>query len=250
MTDEDNPFASSSHEMPIGPASEGTREPVSMDVGAVFGRAWELLLEEPVVVLGAAFIPLILSLLVGVPQGLADVYFETVDDESVRLGWTLISLVLSIGSGLLGIFFMIGQVRIYASLAFGEPASLGMLVSGLGRFLPVVAAYLLVGFGTLFGLILLIVPGLIFAIGMQMVFYVIVYEGLGPIDAMTRSWELTDGNKLNIFVILLVAGIAALFAACVTCGIGYLLAIPLLSLIQGVMYHSLAQRHSDLESLV
>ena len=250
MTDDDNPFASSSHEMPIGPAGEGTREPVSMDVGAVFGRAWELLLEEPVVVLGAAFIPLILSLLVGVPQGLADVYFETVDDESLRVGWTLISMVLSIGSGLIGIFFMIGQVRIYASLAFGRPASLGMLVGGLRYFLPTILAYIVLGFGTLIGLLLFIVPGIIFALGMQMVFYAVVIEELGPIDALRRSWELTDGNKLNIFVIVLVSGIGALFAACVTCGIGYLLAIPLLSLIQGVMYHSLASEHPDVSDLV
>ena len=105
-------------------------------------------------------------------------------------------------------------------------------------------------FGTLIGLLLFIVPGIIFALGMQMVFYAVVIEELGPIDALRRSWELTDGNKLNIFVIVLVSGIGALFAACVTCGIGYLLAIPLLSLIQGVMYHSLASEHPDVSDLV
>ncbi len=61
-------------------------------------------------------------------------------------------------------------------------------------------ASILVGIGVVLGLIALIVPGIILAIMWHFFGYVIVENpGIGPIDAMRRSAEITRGHRWQLF---------------------------------------------------
>lgn len=75
-------------------------------------------------------------------------------------------------------------------------------------------ATILFKIGTVFFIILLIIPGIIFYIRCGYYRYVIVQEGAGPIVALKRSAQITKGHLGNLFllslattVILFVSGI-------------------------------------------
>ncbi|MES0403793.1 MAG: DUF975 family protein [Hyphomicrobium sp.] len=54
------------------------------------------------------------------------------------------------------------------------------------------------------GLLLLIVPGFIAALGLLFVPYVVIDRGAGPINALKESWRITNGNKWQLFLFGLV----------------------------------------------
>ena len=84
-----------------------------------------------------------------------------------------------------------------------------------------VLAGILFGLVVMTGMILLIVPGVLFALAFSLIGPIILAEGAGPIEALSRSWDLTKGYKGKVFVICLICvGISWVMA--------YALQIPLL----------------------
>ena len=82
----------------------------------------------------------------------------------------------------------------------GRPVQFGTMFSvGFRRLFPMILAGIVVGV-LVFGLVLLIIPGVIVGCGLAVVMPVIVAEKMGPIDAIGRSWSLTSGYKGTIFV--------------------------------------------------
>ena len=83
---------------------------------------------------------------------------------------------------------------------------------GVGDLFSAAAPFILplIGFGILFaigvtiGFILLIVPGLILITFWSVGAPAIVVEGVGPIDAFRRSWQLVRGNAWPVFGTLVV----------------------------------------------
>jgi hypothetical protein len=83
---------------------------------------------------------------------------------------------------------------------------------GVGDLFSAAAPFILplIGFGILFaigvtvGFLLLIVPGLILITFWSVGAPAIVVEGIGPIDAFKRSWQLVRGNAWPVFGTLLV----------------------------------------------
>jgi hypothetical protein len=83
---------------------------------------------------------------------------------------------------------------------------------GVGDLFSAAAPFILplIGFGILFaigvtiGFILLIVPGLILITFWSVGAPAIVVEGIGPIDAFKRSWQLVRGNAWPVFGTLVV----------------------------------------------
>jgi uncharacterized membrane protein len=107
------------------------------------------------------------------------------------------------------------------------------------RIPSAMVASLLLALAVFAGLLLFVVPGIIVALGFQLFLYTLVDQDLGPIESLRESWRLTDGHKLALFIVNVVMTCLAIAVTCVTCGIGYLAAIPILSLAQSVIYHSL-----------
>ncbi len=124
-------------------------------------------------------------------------------------------------------FFTAGIMSFSLKVARGAPYSFGDLFGGAPYFLSVLVANILTAIGVGIGMVFLIVPGVILALGLSMTIPLIVDRGLGPIDALSESWKLTDGNKANIFIFGLIAFGLVIAGAC-ACGVGLLLVAPLL----------------------
>jgi hypothetical protein len=72
---------------------------------------------------------------------------------------------------------------------------------------PIIGLSIVVGLVTMLGMILLIIPGIIIALGYSLATEVMVIEKQKIGESMRRSWSLTKGKKWHIFLILLVSGI-------------------------------------------
>jgi len=54
------------------------------------------------------------------------------------------------------------------------------------------------------GFLLLIVPGVIAALGLYFASYLVIDRGAGPINALKQSWHITKGHKWQLFLFSLV----------------------------------------------
>ena len=63
------------------------------------------------------------------------------------------------------------------------------------------------------GMILLIIPGIIWSIKFQFFTYFIIDKGLGPIEALKRSSAITKGAKWDLFIFGLLLGLINLLGA-------------------------------------
>lgn len=98
----------------------------------------------------------------------------------------------------------------------------GDLISAATPFiLPLIGFGILFGIGVSVGFFLLIVPGLILITFWSVGAPAIVVEGIGPIDAFRRSWQLVRGDAWAVFgtllvVLLIVIGVWIVLAAIAT----------------------------------
>jgi hypothetical protein len=87
----------------------------------------------------------------------------------------------------------------------GRPFDIGASVRrGLSRFLPVIGAAICAGVLVGVGFVFLAIPGLMLLTMFFVIIPVCVVEGLGPIESMGRSRQLTKGYRWHIFAIYFV----------------------------------------------
>lgn len=101
--------------------------------------------------------------------------------------------------------FMVGTAL---SIAREEEIKVGGLFNNLGEYSPLIGPFLgvslLVGLGVGFGMILLIVPGIILALMWNIAAFIVVDHKIPVIDAMKVSAALTKGNRWDLFLGLFV----------------------------------------------
>lgn len=94
-----------------------------------------------------------------------------------------------------------------------------------------------------FGFLLLLVPGVIWAIKFQ--FYgLFIAEGQGPIEALKNSWQITKGVKWNLFLLNLLMGLINL-AGILALLFGLLWAAPIALLAWTYVYRRLENRFKE-----
>jgi glycerophosphoryl diester phosphodiesterase family protein len=95
--------------------------------------------------------------------------------------------------------------KVISAAYLGERSDAGSsLRYGLTRFPALMVAYVAIYIGLVFGFLLLVIPGIIFAVKWSLTFAAIVAERAGPFAAMGRSWSLTGDHWWRTFGTLLV----------------------------------------------
>lgn len=93
------------------------------------------------------------------------------------------------------------------------------------------------------GFILLIVPGIIFSIKLQYATYLVVDKNMGVVEALKKSWEMTKGVKMNLFLLdLLFIGINILGVLALL--VGLIITVPLTMVASAFVYRKLLARVS------
>jgi hypothetical protein len=128
---------------------------------------------------------------------------DTVEEFSLSLG-----LIFVGGTLLWSVATTLVQAAIVRSSVLrlnGRPANFaGSVTTALAMLPSLLGLAMLVGFVIAFGLVLLIVPGIIFCIMYMVVVPALLEERHGVLDSMKRSAELTKGTRLPIFGLLIV----------------------------------------------
>jgi len=93
-----------------------------------------------------------------------------------------------------------GVVARFVAGKYLRPDSLAGDAAKVIRSLPLImAAAVLVSLAVMGGLILLVIPGIIFSLGFYFSTTIVAVEELGPVAAMKRSWRLTKGHRGDVF---------------------------------------------------
>lgn len=99
--------------------------------------------------------------------------------------------------------FMIGYTKYCIEFTRGNTMNWTEAVKlGYSNFLTCILVSLLTGLIVLGGTILLVIPGIIFAIALT--FYQEVcadYPELGPVEIIKKAWNMTKGYRMDIFVL-------------------------------------------------
>ena len=104
-----------------------------------------------------------------------------------------------------------------------------------------VLANLLVSIIVLFGLLLLIVPGIIFACKLAFVPYLIVEKRMDVIAAVKRSWHMTTGHAVTIFLMGCLAILIAIAGLIILC-VGIVPAAMWIGVSFASIYHAVSSR--------
>lgn len=136
------------------------------------------------------------------------------------------------GMGVNGIFSLLclplewGYCIFFLNLIRKENISYERLFDGYKDFVRVFLMEFLMGLAIAIGLILLIVPGIIIAIGLCMAPYILKDDKeISAMDALKKSWELTKGHKSKLFWLGL-SFIGWIILSLLTFGFGFLLLAP------------------------
>ena len=166
-------------------------------IGNVLTRAWQIL--------GPNFL---LFFCVTFVVALPNLIFLLRDPTTPNLTLIFLSIFLTMVVNALGQAIILFQAFQYLR---GRPVRIdAALQRALARFLPVVGAGLLYGLGIMFGLFLLVVPGLFLMTMWAVTVPVCVVEGLGPVASLTRSSQLTKGYRWKVFGILILLTIVSI----------------------------------------
>lgn len=226
--------------------SSGRRLPPGWGPVEVLQASWELMQKDLGTWIAVAGIAFVVSLAFNfLTQGATLVgsaltSAADLDPDLAAVFSGVILFISTVMSWLTNIYLYVGQVRMSLAAVRGKPVTLGTLFSGYDLLASALGASILVGLGSFVGFIFLIVPGIMFSMGMLLYLYVMVDRNLGAIECMQESWRITDGSKGTIFVTFLVIGLLMVLVGCLTCGLGFLAFAPIYAIALGLIYETLA----------
>jgi uncharacterized membrane protein len=154
--------------------------------------------------------------------------------------WILIlsGLINNLLSGMVSVFFALGLLRVGLNIIGGEYITPGTLFSQGHNFVNGVAAYFLFMVIFFVGLVLLVIPGIYFALRCGFFMHAIADRNLGPIEALKYSARLTEGRCMSLLALwILIFLIYLAGALCLL--IGLLWALPCIVLAQIFAYRYL-----------
>jgi len=180
------------------------------------------------------FIPLLI-LAYGLPA-LLNSFSDLLKKESF-----FASFLLNIISSVISIIFGLGLIKISLKLCDGEEAKFSDLISQYKLFFKYLFASFLYGLITLFGFILLIIPGIILLIRLGFFDYLIVDKNSRIVESLKKSWEITRGNTWNLFLLYLLLFLINILGALALI-VGLFWSIPTTMVAEAFVYRKLSSQ--------
>ena len=206
---------------------------MEFSIKSALNFGWETFKRRPWFFVGATLVIFLLYIVAGALTVTIDYALTGVTENHSGVG--------SILDWLIGTLISMGVVAFYLK-AHDNPEQ--VTLSALWHPHPYwsyLAATVLVGLVIVFGLLLLIVPGIIFGLMFMFTSFIVIDRALGPIDAMKESKRITSGYRWRLlgFVLLLalinLAGVIALV-------VGLLVTVPVTSIAFANAYRVLSDR--------
>lgn len=151
---------------------------------------------------------------------------------------SVLSLTVALVFFVLNIIITMGAIKIALKFHDGQKGKIADLFSCFYLFFKYVLGSVIYGLIVLAGLILLIIPGIIWAIKFQFFGYFIVDKELGPIESLKQSAKITKDAKWTLFLFGLLSGLINFLGALLLL-VGLFATIPTTMMAKAFVYRKL-----------
>ena len=202
---------------PAQPYGSGGEQP-QLDVGSAISYGWKKFTENvgPFIIL--MLVVLVVTFVLNLVRGFL------VPSDNTGFVALVLGLFLSVVVYVITMIVQAGVYRAGLGVTKGVTPSVSQLTE-TGNIGTYILTSILVGLGTFVGLILCIIPGLIFFIFAAYAPIIALDKGLDPIESLKQSFGYVKDNFGQVFLILLVSYIVYVIGACL-CGVGLLVSAP------------------------
>jgi uncharacterized membrane protein len=152
----------------------------------------------------------------------------------------IVTILINILVFFFNLLLTLGVIKIIFQLSQNHHTEIWDIFKNGHHLIQFIAAHILYGFIVTIGIILLIIPGIIWAIQFCFFPLLIIDKNLNPVEALKASSRLTQGYKwqlLNFFLILFMINAVGF----ILIGIGLLATIPISLLAYTSLYRELSR---------
>jgi uncharacterized membrane protein len=160
--------------------------------------------------------------------------------ETMKLSGIIVCFL----SYILLIVFTMGYMKNCFQTIDGEEPQFSAYGRASTKIITIFAASFIYSIIVAIGLILLILPGIYLMLRLNFYIAAIVDEDAGIIDSLKRSWQITKGQVLPVFVIFLIIT-AISFIGTLALIVGIFIALPLAVLIECTTFRRLTAPSSE-----
>jgi uncharacterized membrane protein len=209
----------------------------NLKVSKVFSNAWQITISNFKIVAGSVFFVSAVGLLL-------NFFSNTANDgtrkssASIALVYFAIYILIFLVTTVFQVVTGIGLTRIQLDVVDGKKPNFAELFDAQAvfwKYLWTTVVYSLIVLG---GLLLLVVPGVIWAIKYQFAMTLVVDKKMGFNEALKTSGRITKGHKGWLFGLTILIGLMQL-ATIFTLFIGLIVTVPLAYIIYIVVYRYL-----------
>jgi uncharacterized membrane protein len=153
-----------------------------------------------------------------------------------------LAFAVSVFSLFVGYYVQLGLMRLSLNIVDGKSASVRQLFDEYSLVLRYIGASIVYGVIILAGLLLLIVPGIIWSIKYSQYGFLMLDKNLGIMESISMSGKITNGAKMELLWIGIIVGLL-MFVSIIPLGLGLIATIPMSVLVGPLLYRRLMVRH-------
>lgn len=202
-------------------------ETISLQAALRFG--WETFKKRPGFFIGVTLIIFVVSWVTGLVLRMLDL-----DQNFIG---SILNLLITT---LLDLGVVATMLKVYDSVESAQFSDLWHPQ----QYLPYLGATVLTAIIVVVGLVLLIVPGVIAAMMLLFVKFIVVDRNMGPVDALKESARMTKGHRMQLFLLVLAIAVINIIGALLLL-VPLLVTIPVSTLAMVYAYRRLGHAASE-----
>lgn len=147
-------------------------------------------------------------------------------------------IVINLISCIISSVFALGYLKNIFQALDGEEPQFSAYGQQARKIITYLIANILMGIIVVLGICLFIIPGIYLALRLQFYAAFIVEEDAGIIESLQRSWDITRGQGMSLFMLML-AMVGLCILGVILLGIGIFVAMPLIYMMYGYVFRKL-----------
>lgn len=148
------------------------------------------------------------------------------------------AVIINLISCVISCIFALGYMKNIFQALDGEEPQFSAYGQQSRKIITYLIANILMAIIVTLGLCLFIIPGIYLALRLQFYAALIVEDDAGIIESLQRSWEITRGQEMSLFMLML-AMIGICILGLILLGIGIFVAMPLIYMMYAYVFRKL-----------
>ena len=170
-----------------------------------------------------------------------------ITDRYFKENYPILAVIFKIIFSVISVIISIGFLKIVLEIHDNKQPRVSDLFSSYKLFFRYYFASMLYALAVFGGLLLLIVPGIILAIRCQFYGYLIVERKAGIISSLNKSFSMTKGNGMNLFLFMLLS-MGIMLLGILALVVGIFAAFPTVFMATTFIYRFLSREAADIKT--